>query len=221
MAKSPDAFRTISEVSDWLDTPAHVLRFWESKFTQVKPVKRAGGRRYYRPQDMALLGGIKKLLHEEGMTIKGVQKLLRENGVKFVAAMAPDATPDPTAKPAIDPAVAPEPQATPVPVKQRPEPAVAAVLDAAEDDSLQGDLFGGFDLPKTAKVVPLRPAAPASKPASAKIKADPQDSDFAGESRFYAGFFRASPEKLRQAADAIAPLYDRLIAVQAKHLKDI
>ncbi|SFD98290.1 MerR family transcriptional regulator [Roseivivax sediminis] len=89
MAKSPDAFRTISEVAEWLDTPAHVLRFWESKFTQVKPVKRAGGRRYYRPADMELLGGIKKLLHDDGMTIKGVQKMLSDKGVKAVAALSP------------------------------------------------------------------------------------------------------------------------------------
>ena len=88
MSKSPDAFRTISEVAEWLDTPAHVLRFWESRFTQVKPIKRAGGRRYYRPADMALLGGIKKLLHEDGMTIKGVQKVLREKGVKHVAGLS-------------------------------------------------------------------------------------------------------------------------------------
>ncbi len=88
MAKSPDAFRTISEVAEWLDTQAHVLRFWESKFTQVKPVKRAGGRRYYRPQDMLLLGGIKTLLHDDGMTIKGAQKLLREKGVKFVSGLS-------------------------------------------------------------------------------------------------------------------------------------
>ncbi|MDW4497583.1 MerR family transcriptional regulator [Sulfitobacter sp. D35] len=85
MAKSPDAFRTISEVADWLGVQAHVLRFWESKFTQVKPVKRAGGRRYYRPSDMLLLGGIKKLLHEDGLTIKGVQKILREHGMSHVA----------------------------------------------------------------------------------------------------------------------------------------
>ncbi|MHA6323877.1 MerR family transcriptional regulator [Roseivivax sp. CAU 1753] len=89
MSKSPDAFRTISEVADWLETPAHVLRFWESKFPQVKPVKRAGGRRYYRPSDMMLLGGIKKLLHDDGMTIKGVQKILSEQGVKSVSDMAP------------------------------------------------------------------------------------------------------------------------------------
>ena len=84
MAKSPDAFRTISEVADWLGVQAHVLRFWESKFSQVKPIKRAGGRRYYRPNDMLLLGGIKRLLHEDGLTIKGVQKMLREKGAKTV-----------------------------------------------------------------------------------------------------------------------------------------
>jgi len=89
MEKSPDAFRTISEVAEWLDTPAHVLRFWESKFAQVKPIKRAGGRRYYRPSDMALLGGLKKLLHEDGLSIKGAQALIREQGVRHVAAMSP------------------------------------------------------------------------------------------------------------------------------------
>lgn len=87
MSKSAEAFRTISEVADVLDTPAHVLRFWESRFAQVKPVKRAGGRRYYRPADVALLGGIKRLLHEDGMTIRGVQKLLREQGVRHVAGL--------------------------------------------------------------------------------------------------------------------------------------
>ena len=87
--KAPDAFRTISEVSEWLDTPTYVLRFWESRFPQIKPVKRAGGRRYYRPEDMALLGGIKKLLHFEGHTIKGVQNLIKEKGAKHVADMSP------------------------------------------------------------------------------------------------------------------------------------
>jgi DNA-binding transcriptional MerR regulator len=89
MAKSRDAFRTISEVSEWLETPAHVLRFWETRFAQIKPVKRAGGRRYYRPEDMALLAGIKALLHDQGMTIKGVQKMLREQGVRHVAGLGP------------------------------------------------------------------------------------------------------------------------------------
>ena len=80
MVKSPDAFRTISEVADWLGIQAHVLRFWESKFTQVKPIKRAGGRRYYRPADMLLLGGIKKLLHDDGLTIKASKRSSARKG---------------------------------------------------------------------------------------------------------------------------------------------
>lgn len=83
--KSPDAFRTISEVADELDVPQHVLRFWEGRFTQIKPVKRAGGRRYYRPEDVDLLRGIRALLYVDGFTIKGVQKILREKGLRHVA----------------------------------------------------------------------------------------------------------------------------------------
>ena len=89
MSKSADAFRTISEVAEWLDLPTHVLRFWESKFSQIKPVKRAGGRRYYRPRDMQLIGGLKKLLHDDGMTIRGAQKLLKGNGVQHVIDLSP------------------------------------------------------------------------------------------------------------------------------------
>jgi len=85
IVKSPEAFRTISEVAGELDVPQHVLRFWESRFTQVRPVKRAGGRRYYRPEDVELLRGIRALLYSEGYTIKGVQKLLREQGLRYVA----------------------------------------------------------------------------------------------------------------------------------------
>ena len=82
--KSASAFRTISEVATELDIPAHVLRFWESKFAQVKPLKRGGGRRYYRPEDIALLRGIRELLYIDGYTIRGVQKLMREGGVKAI-----------------------------------------------------------------------------------------------------------------------------------------
>ena len=89
MEKSPQAFRTISEVADWLDTPAHVLRFWESRFPEISPVKRAGGRRYYRPQDMQLLGGIKHLLHTEGHTIKSVQERLKAGGTGAICAYSP------------------------------------------------------------------------------------------------------------------------------------
>ena len=85
MIKSADAFRTISEVAEWLETETHVLRFWESKFSQIKPVKRAGGRRYYRPKDMLIIGGIKKLLHEDGLTIKGTQRIIKDKGLNYVS----------------------------------------------------------------------------------------------------------------------------------------
>lgn len=87
MDKSPDAFRTISEVGEDLDLPQHVLRFWETRFTQIKPLKRGGGRRYYRPADVDLLKGIRHLLYDQGYTIKGVQRLLKDNGNQFVIAL--------------------------------------------------------------------------------------------------------------------------------------
>jgi DNA-binding transcriptional MerR regulator len=85
--KAPDAFRTISEAAEELDLPQHVLRFWESRFREIKPMKRGGGRRYYRPDDLDLLRGIKHLLYGEGYTIRGVQRILREQGIKFVQAV--------------------------------------------------------------------------------------------------------------------------------------
>jgi DNA-binding transcriptional MerR regulator len=84
MDKSPDAFRTISEVAEDLDVPQHVLRFWETRFSHIKPLKRGGGRRYYRPDDIDLLRGIRHLLYGEGYTIKGVQRILKEEGPRFV-----------------------------------------------------------------------------------------------------------------------------------------
>ena len=97
-SKAPDAFRTISEVSEELDLPQHVLRFWETRFTQIKPMKRRGGRRFYRPEDIRILRGIKSLLHVEGYTIKGVQKLLKDQGVKALPFAGEEwvATPSPT-----------------------------------------------------------------------------------------------------------------------------
>jgi DNA-binding transcriptional MerR regulator len=86
--KAPDAFRTISEVAQELDIPQHVLRFWETRFSQIKPMKRSGGRRYYRPDDVDLLKGIRRLLYGEGYTIRGVQRILKEHGVKSVQALA-------------------------------------------------------------------------------------------------------------------------------------
>lgn len=82
--KSPDAFRTISEAAEELGVPAHVLRFWESKFSQISPLKRAGGRRFYRPQDIALLRGVKRLLYDDGYTIKGAKKYIKDNGIAVI-----------------------------------------------------------------------------------------------------------------------------------------
>ena len=88
MDKAPDAFRTISEVAEELDIPQHVLRFWETRFAQIKPMKRSGGRRYYRPDDVDLLKGIRRLLYGEGYTIRGVQRILKEHGIKSVQSLA-------------------------------------------------------------------------------------------------------------------------------------
>ncbi len=93
--KSAEAFRTISEVAIELDVPQHVLRFWESRFTQIRPVKRAGGRRYYRPEDVDLLKGIRALLYSDGFTIKGVQKVLKERGLRHVADVGRGGAPEP------------------------------------------------------------------------------------------------------------------------------
>ncbi|MFD3189672.1 MerR family transcriptional regulator [Sedimentitalea sp. HM32M-2] len=142
MSKSPDAFRTISEVADWLGVQAHVLRFWESKFSQIKPVKRAGGRRYYRPNDMRLLGGIKKLLHEDGLTIKGAQKILKEQGVGHVAEMSQSLEEIDDTAATTGPALRAVPTAA--------KPVAFADLDddfGEEDDSPGGDLFSAAAVP--------------------------------------------------------------------------
>ena len=120
MDKSPDAFRTISEVAEGLALPQHVLRFWETRFPQIKPLKRGGGRRYYRPEDIELLGAIKRLLYGEGYTIKGVQKLLKEQGAPGLVRSTATA-PGPAAKP---------PRAPTAP-RERSEPPLRAETVAA------------------------------------------------------------------------------------------
>jgi len=116
--KSPDAFRTISEVAEDLDLPQHVLRFWETRFTQIKPMKRGGGRRYYRPNDVDLIKGIRHMLYDQGYTIKGVQKLLRDNGNQFLMAIgtgdmsAADALAQRKQIEAEAPSAAPQPEAS-------------------------------------------------------------------------------------------------------------
>ncbi|WP_441478340.1 MerR family transcriptional regulator [Bosea sp. 2KB_26] len=121
--KSPDAFRTISEVADDLDIPQHVLRFWETRFTQIKPLKRGGGRRYYRPDDVALLKGIRRLLYGEGYTIKGLQRILKDQGPRHVQAIGRGGPIG---------GQAPAAAAAPVPAPRRPMPENAA--DGADDE---------------------------------------------------------------------------------------
>ena len=118
--KAPDAFRSISEVADELDLPQHVLRFWESRFRDIKPMKRGGGRRYYRPDDVNLLRGIRHLLYGEGYTIRGVQRILREQGAKFVAVVWQEGAPQPPHGASEDEDLA--------------EEAVAAEAETAEED---------------------------------------------------------------------------------------
>jgi DNA-binding transcriptional MerR regulator len=158
MVKSPDAFRTISEVADWLGIQAHVLRFWESKFTQVKPIKRAGGRRYYRPADMLLLGGIKKLLHDDGLTIKGVQKILREEGMTHVSSLSAP----------LDELDFAEPRPAPKPDIIRPETGVVLNFGGAKSDAVPEADVSDEDAEEAEPAADLdENALPVKEPASA------------------------------------------------------
>lgn len=132
MAKGPQAFRTISEAADELGVPQHVLRFWETRFSFIRPMKRAGGRRFYRPQDIAVLAGVQALLHRDGMTIKAVQALHKEQGMK--ALLDASAKPAPVAEPLRPPPPALEeidgdlfsPRAEPPTPEQAPRPRMSA-----------------------------------------------------------------------------------------------
>jgi DNA-binding transcriptional MerR regulator len=129
--KSPEAFRTISEVAVELDVPQHVLRFWEGRFTQIKPVKRAGGRRYYRPEDVDLLRGIRTLLYREGFTIKGVQKILRDRGQRHVAELGRGEAPEIVPVVSVAPVVRPLERSNVIALERAPE--TPAVLLAEEE----------------------------------------------------------------------------------------
>lgn len=154
MDKAPDAYRTISEVAEDLDLPQHVLRFWETRFTQIKPLKRGGGRRYYRPDDVELLKGIRHLLYKEGYTIKGVQRILKEQGARAVQVFARDIAPEPPA-PAM--MMAPEPLPAPMmPAPVMPAPVLSApVLPAPAAAAPPPAMIAPV---MTARMVP--PAAP-------------------------------------------------------------
>jgi DNA-binding transcriptional MerR regulator len=126
--KAPDAFRTISEVADDLDIPQHVLRFWETRFTQIKPMKRSGGRRYYRPDDVDLLRGIRRLLYGEGYTIRGVQRILKEHGIKSVQGLIDGSSPAPSF-----------PAAEQAALRERPDDGDEPDIDAGDDEEEEID----------------------------------------------------------------------------------
>jgi DNA-binding transcriptional MerR regulator len=141
--KSPDAFRTISEVADELDVPQHVLRFWESRFREIRPMKRGGGRRYYRPDDVDLLRGIRHLLYGEGYTIRGVQRLLREQGQRFVQNVWQPGAPQPTHQPSPEDAADEEAESDAAPEAARAVPRAAppaAGLKGEDRQKLQAAL---------------------------------------------------------------------------------
>ncbi len=202
MDKSPDAFRSIREVSEWLDTPAHVLRFWESRFSQVRPVQRAGGRRYYRPADMLLLGGIKRLLHEDGHTIRRVQKMLGAEGTRAVAALS---------RPLPEAAISdPLPPGDPAPGRR------ARDLPSTED-------AGNFPdrdrqaAPAASERMEEMPEAALMIPQIVSLD-DPGDDDEGGMTEpVSALLFRTGFDALARRRARIVPIYSRLTALLGSH----
>lgn len=187
--KSPDAFRTIREVADWLGVPTHVLRFWESKFREVKPVKAAGGRRYYRREDILLLGGIKVLLHEQGLTIKGTQKMIEESGVDAVAAFSA------------------EPNFTAPATQNKTRRIIRHGNEESEVSTVTGEKGGLYALeeleetvpePEAAEVIAFTPPAHAAEPEPEEMAA-PQDAGDAEPT------LAPLPASKRSAAEIIAP----------------
>jgi DNA-binding transcriptional MerR regulator len=158
--KAPDAFRTISEVAEELNVPQHVLRFWESRFREIKPLKRGGGRRYYRPDDIGLLRGIHHLLYGEGYTIRGVQRILRDQGVRFVQTVWQPGAAQPAHQPsedALDDVAADAVQAQPEAVTPRLLP---SIIPSGQSEPLPGS----------------EPAAPKpAAPAAARRGLSPED----------------------------------------------
>jgi len=155
VAKSPDAFRTISEVATELDVPQHVLRFWESRFTQIKPVKRAGGRRFYRPDDVDLLRGIRALLYVDGLTIRGVQKILKERGLRHVAQIGRGQAPAPYAAPVAE-----------IPLEKKPEAKKRPSHLRAVPSPMSLPFFDGLE----SKAPKLAPAVAANMAADERAK---------------------------------------------------
>ena len=228
MAKSPDAFRTISEVATWLGTQAHVLRFWESKFDAVAPVQRTGGRRYYRLEDMLLLGGIKFLLHEQGMTIKAVQNLLKEQGVAHVQSFSPSILSaskqkDPPTTRASQPKDA-APAQNVVDLQFDPVKLSQSVLRSAREERAEdGDQLLLFPElaeappPPQTEVTPMRPdPAPIRALGTDCPAEDAEINSFPSNAGLITQALRADSRARRAALRASPDLVDRLRALHAK-----
>ena len=195
--KAPDAFRTISEVADDLDLPQHVLRFWETRFQQIKPLKRGGGRRYYRPDDIDLLRGIQHLLYGEGYTIRGAQRILKDNGIKFVQGVWKPGAAQPAR------ARAPLVEREPEPAEPLP-PARPAHGRRADADSAHRRLFGllpsflssGIDEERLARSREIDTSEPQITPSPALAVTEAM------------GAVMLPPDKLRKLQDTLRDLQE-------------
>lgn len=197
--KSAEAFRTISEVASELDVPQHVLRFWESRFTQIKPVKRAGGRRYYRPDDVDLLKGIRALLYSDGFTIKGVQKVLKERGLRHVAEIGRGGTPGAPEPVVIEKVVYVEKPAAVAPVRKARPTHLRAVPDTLS--------LPFFDEPtREFPVLDAAPTAPESRTVEPAVAAAMDADGLAAEER----------ARLKEILGELTGLKTRLQAVRKR-----
>jgi DNA-binding transcriptional MerR regulator len=211
--KSAEAFRTISEVAIELDVPQHVLRFWESRFAQIKPVKRAGGRRYYRPEDIDLLKGIRALLYSDGLTIRGVQKVLKERGLRHVADLGRGEVraPEPQVVEKIvyveRPAPEPAPEPAPKPKKSRAHlRAVPTTLDLPFfDQPAPSREFPVLDTAPALVVAPVAQLDVAPEPVIEAAPEGPADDVLADD-----GLMAADRERLEELLDELSGLKTRL-----------
>ena len=206
--KSAEAFRTISEVAIELDVPQHVLRFWESRFTQIKPVKRAGGRRYYRPDDIDLLKGIRALLYNDGFTIKGVQKVLKERGLRHVAEIGRGGTPGAPAPVVIEKLVYVEKPVT-APVRKARPTHLRAV-----PGTMSLPFFDEAPVSREFPVLDAAPSAPVVKP---KVEAEPQFVEPVAEAAEEAdGLAAEERARLEDILDELTGLKTRLHAARER-----
>jgi DNA-binding transcriptional MerR regulator len=206
--KAPEAFRTISEVADDLDIPQHVLRFWETRFVQIKPMKRSGGRRYYRPDDVDLLRGIRRLLYGEGYTIRGVQRILREQGIKAVQGLSDVATLPPSAVTDRRQTAADDDE----------DEVLEAEVDAAEPDDFEddGDSEDAGDDEEAVETPPIARERPATRPPDVAFAADQRREPTMPR---YANAGLSSGSRDSLGADSFARVPERLPTADAAKLK--